>query len=147
MLLVACHFLAVSWQFRHLPPSSFKLQLQQVSLQCLCETGAILCPSLVRSVLAGNEGTYCLSLPTPSCFCRLIGPQAWPVTDKLYAALHQVAQQLCGSHVMEASFKIMPSPLAVTHGFSAQQLMNYASEQQDCRHLLLLPQWCSCCSA
>ena len=68
------------------------------------------------------------------------------MTDKLYAALHQVAQQLCGSHVMEAAFTIMPSPLAVTHGFSAQQLMAYASEQNACCQLLLL-HWSSSCSA
>ena len=97
-------------------------------------------PWLERSALAANEGTCCLSLPTPSCFCRLIGPEAWPVTDKLYAALHEVARQLCGSHAMEASFTIMPSPLAVTHGFLAQQLMSYASEQQACCHVRLL-QW------
>eukprot|EP00891_Asterochloris_glomerata_P002164 jgi/Astpho2/2164/fgenesh1_pg.00040_%23_20_t len=69
------------------------------------------------------------SVPAMRVALRLIGPQAWPVTDKLYAALHQVAQQLCGSHVMEATFTIMPSPLAVTHGFSAQQLMNYAKAE------------------
>ena len=147
LLRVACLVLVISQECRALAPFAVQAaRPQQMLLQCLCEITATLCHWLERSALAGNEGTCCLSLQTPSCSCRLVGPQAWPVTDKLYAALHQVAQQLCGSHVMEAAFTIMPSPLAVTHGFSAQQLMNYASEQQAYCHLVLL-HWTSCCSA